>query len=198
MDCGVAGYDNSFGLPPFFPTRLRFEDYIYRLWIQQNGIAAAHVDAAQNHIKSNYMRNPPAAEIFNEEICNLLKRKIKDSVTHLDPLSIEFAYEGEVTAQDACEILEKISTLRGRALHAAETASNPARGEALRIFAANLEKTFYGFEPDFFQQNLMRIVDDVVSVIKSSIQLWPSIVEIAYFQKQRSGLPQTLVRNKRK
>ena len=23
MDCGVAGYDNSFGLPPFFPTRLR-------------------------------------------------------------------------------------------------------------------------------------------------------------------------------
>ena len=60
MDCGVAGYDNTFGLPPFFPTRLRFEDYIYRLWIQQEGIAAAHVDAAQNHIKNNYMRNPPA------------------------------------------------------------------------------------------------------------------------------------------
>jgi hypothetical protein len=33
MDCGVAGYDNTFGLPPFFPTRLRFEDYIYRLWV---------------------------------------------------------------------------------------------------------------------------------------------------------------------
>ncbi len=32
MDCGVAAYDNTFGLPPFFPTRLRFEDYIYRLW----------------------------------------------------------------------------------------------------------------------------------------------------------------------
>ena len=60
MDCGVAGYDNTFGLPPFFPTRLRFEDYIYRLWVQQDGIAAAHVDAAQNHIRSNYMRNPPA------------------------------------------------------------------------------------------------------------------------------------------
>jgi hypothetical protein len=35
MDCGVAGYDNRLGLPPFFPTRLRFEDYIYRLWIQR-------------------------------------------------------------------------------------------------------------------------------------------------------------------
>jgi hypothetical protein len=26
MDCGVAAYDNTFGLPPFLPTRLRFED----------------------------------------------------------------------------------------------------------------------------------------------------------------------------
>ena len=75
MDCGVAGYDNTFGLPPFFPTRLRFEDYIYRLWVQQDGIVAAHVDAAQHHTRSNYMRNPPAAEIFNEEVSNLIKRK---------------------------------------------------------------------------------------------------------------------------
>ena len=34
MDCGVAAYDNTSGLPPFFPTRLRCEDYIYRLGIQ--------------------------------------------------------------------------------------------------------------------------------------------------------------------
>jgi hypothetical protein len=80
MDCGVAAYDNQFGLPPFFPTRLRFEDYVYRLWIQQDGIAAAHVDAAQNHSKSNYMRNPLTAEIFNEEVANLLKKKIRGSV----------------------------------------------------------------------------------------------------------------------
>src|ERR1017187_6327994 len=57
MDCGVAAYDNTYGLPPFFPTRLRFEDYIYRLWIHQKGVVAAHVDAAQHHTRSNYMRN---------------------------------------------------------------------------------------------------------------------------------------------
>jgi hypothetical protein len=56
MDCGVAGYDNTFGLPPFFPTRLRFEDYIY-LWVQQDGVVAAHVDAAQHHTRSAYMRS---------------------------------------------------------------------------------------------------------------------------------------------
>src|SRR5579859_2926523 len=134
MDCGVAGYDNSFGLPPFFPTRLRFEDYIYRLWIQQEEIAAAHVDAAQNHTKSNYMRNPPAAEIFNEELSNLLKRKIKSTVTRLDDLTIAFDYEGEVTAADAQEVLDKIAALHGRALEAAEAAKNPERADALRLF----------------------------------------------------------------
>lgn len=197
MDCGVAGYDNTFGLPPFFPTRLRFEDYIYRLWVQQEGLAAAHVDAAQNHMKSNYMRNPPAAEIFNEEVSNLLKRKIKPTVSHLDELSITFDYEGEVTAQDAQEILDKISRLYGRALEAAEVATQP-RAEALRLFAANLEKAFYGFEPDFFQQNLLRIVDDVISVIKGSIELWPTLIEICYFHKDRQGLPQIKVPNTRK
>jgi len=198
MDCGVAGYDNSFGLPPFFPTRLRFEDYIYRLWIQQNGIAAAHVDSAQNHTKSNYMRNPPAAEIFNEEVANLLKRKIHSSVSRLDELTIAFDYEGEVTGQDAQEVLDKIAKLYSRAVEATETASSPARAEAMKMFAANLHRTFYGFEPDFFQQNLLRIVDDVVSVIKGSIELWPTLVEICYFQKGRKGLPQIRVNNQQK
>jgi hypothetical protein len=198
MDCGVAGYDNTFGLPPFFPTRLRFEDYIYRLWVQQAGIAAAHVDAAQNHIKSNYMRNPPAAEIFNEEVSNLLKRKIKSTVTRLDELTIAFDYEGEVTAQDAQEILDKIAQLYKRAAETAEAASPPQRAEALRLFAANLQRAFYSFEPDFFQQNLLRIVDDVVSVIKGSIELWPTLVEICYFQKGRKGLPQVRVNNRKK
>lgn len=198
MDCGVAGYDNTFGLPPFFPTHLRCEDYIYRLWIQQDGICSAHVDAAQNHTKSNYMRNPPAAEILNEEVSNLLKRKIKDSLSRLDELSIAFDYDGEVTAQDAGEILEKIRRLHAQALVAAEAAQNPERSAALRLFAANLHKAFFAFEPDFFQHNLLRLVDDAVSVIKGSLQLWPTLVEICYFQKIRKGLPQVRVNNQRK
>jgi hypothetical protein len=197
MDCGVAGYDNTFGLPPFFPTRLRFEDYIYRLWIQQDGLAAAHVDAAQNHTRSNYMRNPVAAEIFNEEVSNLLKSKIKASVTRIDELGIAFDYEGEVTADDARAILDKVAAMYGKALEAAERASRPERKEALRLFAANLQKALYSFEPDFFQQNLLRIVDDVVSTIKGSIELWPSLVEICYFEKNRRGLPRTKVNNRR-
>jgi hypothetical protein len=195
MDCGVAGYDNSFGLPPFFPTRLRFEDYIYRLWLQQDGIVAAHVDAAQHHTRSSYMRNPPAAEIFNEELANLIKRKIRASVTRMDELTVAFDYNGDVSAEDAQEILGKIVGLHDRALAAAPRARTSERADALKLFAANLNKAFYSFEPDFFQQNLVRIVDEVITVIKDSIELWPTLVEIAYFQKDRHGLPQLRVQN---
>src|SRR5262249_30311787 len=110
----------------------------------------------------------------------------------------DFGYEGDVTAQDACEILDKVHKLHARALAAAASARSSARAETLRLFAANLDKSFYGFEPDFFQQNLLRVVTDVVGIIKSSIHLWPTLIEIVYFQKRRGGLPETRVANQRK
>lgn len=197
MDCGVAGYDNSLGLPPFFPTRLRFEDYLYRLWIQQKGIASAHVDAVQTHIKNNYMRNPPASDIFNEELCSLLKKKIKDSVERLDDLTIEFGYGGEVTSQDSEEILQKITALHSQVLEAAGVARNPDRKQSLNLFAENLSKAFYGFEPDFFQQNVSRIVGDVISQFHGALELWPTLVEIIYYYKDKKELPQVRVKNKK-
>lgn len=198
MDCGVAGYDNTLGLPPFFPTRLRFEDFIYRIWIQQRGLAAAHVDAVQTHTKSNYMRNPPAAEIFNEEICTLLKRKFLGSVSKMDELTVTFEYEGEVTAEDTALILERIQGLYQRVQLAAKKTTNAERRQVLNEFAVNLERAFYGFEPDFFQQNVSRMVDDVVSLIRASIELWPTLVEICFFEKHRHELPIQRVRNVRK
>ncbi len=197
IDCGVAGYDNRLGLPPFFPTRLRFEDYIYRLWIQQASLASAHVDAAQNHTKNNYMRNPLATEVFNEELCSLLKRKIKDSVYQRDDLFIKFHYQGEVTLQDSEEILTRIAKVHGEVVAASKAAVHDERRQSLQLFADSLSKAFYGFEPDFFQQNVSRIVDDVVSQIQSSLEIWPTLVEVCYYYKDKKALPQTRVKNKR-
>jgi len=196
MDCGVAGYDNSHGLPPFFPTRLRFEDYIYRLWIQQPLIAAAHVDSAQTHIKNNYMRNPLASEVFNEAICGLLKRKIRTSLRKVDELTIAFDYDGSVSLQDTEEILDNAITVHGRVLGAQRHARSPERRDALGLFAASLSRAFYDFEPDFFQQNVSRIVDDEVGLIRSSLEIWPTLLEIVYFQKNCRSLPIRRVRNK--
>ena len=107
-------------------------------------------------------------------------------------------HEGEVTAQDAQEILEKMVRLHARTLATAAATRNAERAEALQLLAANLHKAFYGFEPDFFQHNLVRSMDDVVSVIKGSLELWPALIEICYFQKGRKGLPQMRVDNQRK
>ena len=197
MDCGVAGYDNRLGLPPFFPTRLRFEDYIYRLWIQQEDIVAAHVDAVQNHVRNNYMRNPLASEIFNEEISNLLKRKIKDSVYNLHDLGIKFGYTGDVTLQDSEEILEKITSVHRDIIKEANITQDEERKQSLQLFAENLFRVFYGFEADFFQQNVSRIVDDVVSQFHAALEIWPTLVEICYFQKDKQNLPQTRVNNQK-
>jgi hypothetical protein len=42
-----------------------------------------------------------------------------------------------------------------------------------------------------------RIVDDVVSVIQASLELWPTLVEICYLHKDKKEFPQLRVKNKR-
>lgn len=196
MDCGVAGYDNRTGLPPFFPTRLRFEDYIYRLWIQQPNIAAAHVDSAQTHIKNNYMRNPLPSEVFNEAICGLLKRKFRETLRKTDDLTIAFDYDGAVSLQDTEEMLDNARALHARVLTALEKASTDERRAALGHFSVNFSRTFYDFEPDFFQQNVSRLVDDEVGLIKSALEIWPTLLEIVYFKKNCRQLPVRRVRTR--
>lgn len=196
MDCGVAGYDNTTGLPPFFPTRLRFEDYIYRLWIQQSGFVAAHVDSAQTHIKNSYMRNPLAAEVFNEAICGLLKRKFRSTLRKTDEWGIAFDYDGAVSLEDSQQILDDARSLHARVLAAIDHARHDDRKMALGQFAAGLSRTFYDFEPDFFQQNVSRIVDDEVGLIRASLEIWPTLLEIVYFKRHTRSLPMRRVRNK--
>ena len=151
--------------------------------------------AAQNHVKSNYMRNPRASEVSNEEVCNLIKRKIVSNPYALDPLTLTMEYDGSITLQDTEAILERVTKLYGRVMETAEVARTPERRDALMSFAQNLSKTYYGFESDFFHQNVARIVDDVISVFRGALELWPTLLEIVYFQKQRMTLPMRPVKN---
>jgi hypothetical protein len=92
----------------------------------------------------------------------------------------------------------KIRGLHARVLTAARATVREDRKQALRTFAVNLERAFYAFEPDFFQQHVTPMVDDVISVIKGSVELWPTLVEIMYFHKDGKDLPHVRVKNKRK
>jgi hypothetical protein len=82
------------------------------------------------HIKNNYMRNPLAMDVFNEEICTLLKKKIKGSLVSVDDLSIRFSYQGETSLQDSEEILERITTVHNRILKVASSTKNEGRKRA--------------------------------------------------------------------
>jgi len=79
-----------------------------------------------------------------------------------------------VTADDAKESLDKVAAIYGAdAGGGGEGDRAGAGGRAGGLFAANLPKAFYAFEPDFFQQNLLRIVDDVVTVIRGRSSCGP-------------------------
>jgi hypothetical protein len=108
---------------------------------------------------------------------------------------VRFDHEGEVTAADADEILDRVQRLYARVGTAAR-ASNGVRAGALAGLEEDLFRSFYGFERDFLHQNVARIVDDVVSVFRSALELWPSLVEICFLEKRRHGLPLTRVRNR--
>ena len=42
------------------------------------------------------------------------------------------------------------------------------------------------------------VANDVVNTIKGSIELWPTLIEICYFEKERRGLPRLKVNNRRR
>ena len=80
---------------------------------------------------------------------NLLKEEDQRLGFALTSWALPSAYEGEVTAEDARLILDKVSAMHARATSSAERAPRQERKDALRLFATNLEKSFYGFEMDF-------------------------------------------------
>jgi hypothetical protein len=188
-------------------------------WLSGHGIALARCSNHRLHpvTRTNFPLNALGAALGTARYRTILCERAHDCVNvlfaerlrewallleraaarRLDNLTISFDYEGEITAQDTEEILGKIAQLDQRAHEAAEIAK-PERAQALRLFAASLEKAFYGFGPDFLQQNPLRIVDDAVSVIKGSIELWPTLVEICYFQKDRMGHLKIRVQNQKK
>jgi len=178
MDCGVAGYDNHEGIPPFVPSGLRCEDYLYRLWIQQPGSCAAHVNCALTHLKSGYMRYSHAHEILNEEVANLLKRKILASGFQAEAHTVKFNFDGHIERTDAREILDKITGLHSRLKsQAASKTASPSRRQSLDNIAVTLQDAFYGFDSDHFFFELSRAVEREARILKCCCIIWPSLIE---------------------
>lgn len=130
-----------------------------------------------------------ASELLNEAICLLLKNRIRDSTRKLDETHITFDYEGEATAEDSLQMLELARALYARVVEAAAQAKSEERRQALMAFGTGLSRVYHDFKPDFFQQSVSRIVDDKVRLIRSSPEIWPTLLEIIYFRKSCHALP---------
>jgi hypothetical protein len=74
---------------------------------------------------------------------------------------------------------------------------NEQRKQLLQLFTKNSSRVFYGLEPEFFQQKFSKIIDDVISKCHGSLKIWPTLVEICYFYKDKKDLPQIRVKNQK-
>jgi len=190
FDCGVAGYDNSGGLPPFFPTRLRFEDYIYRLWIAGNQSAAsAQLAEIQHHTRSSYLRPDWFSDLLNEEIANYLKLKLKETLTGVNTYGIEFGYDGILEKSESDFIFGK---MRGVLLRMKDKMEDPAyyaHRAKLADFCVTMKKTMEGMHKDTFHKKISNIIDAEMHAIHSSLVLWPRIYEASRAIKKRGKIP---------
>ncbi len=203
LDCGVSSYDNREGLPPFLPTRLRFEDYGFRVWLQHPDLAAAHVNAAQTHYKNPYGRDSLARDIWNEEMTTFLKPLLRLGAKELKPTSIDFDVEPRVDKNDAERIVAKgrhyfQETLR----RGYEEVNNNARGQQERDrdaryfagFASDLYQAFSGFDVAAFQTAMQDTVDTEVRTIQNTMALWPAVLDAVREIKLNGGLPMRRVK----
>lgn len=200
LDVGISSFDNTDGLPPFFPTGLRFEDYIIRLWLQKQDVAAAHVNAVQTHYKNPYNRASLGHDLWNEEMANYLKTKLGGMITDMTPLTINFEGDVHVTRDEARAIMEQ----KGRRYYlatierAAEVLKNrefvapltPEQNANYLIgLARDLFLEFKGFDLDEFQISMQKTVESELDLTRRLIAVWPDLVETTREMKKQGKLP---------
>ena len=174
IDSGVCALDNRFGLPPFIPTALRFEDYIFRIWSQKEGVASAHVKAVQTH-KRSPSRPSLASSFLSEELAAVLKRELRRLAKNIYATHIEFSKNLEITKEDINNII-----LRGRQIRDRAKKEAKIRIEESRYFlnlAKEMEETFFNFNRQIFEAKIRKILKVEFSLLLQTMKIWPKILE---------------------
>lgn len=199
FDCGVSAVDNDPGLPPFLPTRLRFEDYSQRLWSgKRSDVAAAHVSGVQHHTRSLYMRPPLTAEVYNEAVANFLKGKLKGTLTSVGDFNIKYDYDGRIRRSEVAEILDQARALDAQVQAAMSRDGNQARQEVLAHFRDNLSDLFRGYDADLFTNDFSRRIDEENYGIRDCMTYWERMLEASSWRARSKGLPMRKVANRRR
>ncbi len=187
IDCGVSGYDNTEGLPPFLPTKLRCEDYGNRLWTQGDDVATAHVAAVQTHYRDPYNRQSIPKDFHNEAHANYLKDVLRQSLDSIEGIVLKF-HEGWTVDPKVSEgLVESARELYLKAMEMAD--QNPSfQGEYLD-FAHDFHEAYNGFDADVFYAKMSERIALEASLIQDTMEVWPAVVEEVFKMKQSGQLP---------
>ncbi|MFA4953114.1 MAG: hypothetical protein WC584_02750 [Candidatus Pacearchaeota archaeon] len=175
MDCGVAGYDNRQGLPPFIPTSLRFEDYMFRIWSQKQDIASAHVDSTQTHKRNPSNRPSLAEDYLNEELSAILKDEMRRLNDGIEDLVLHFDEGINIDSNRIGEIFERGQKLYTRAQSKSKDAFD-RKGHYVQ-FANALFNSYYRFDREAFSQSVTNTLKTEMELLRRTLEVWPTIVE---------------------
>lgn len=174
-DCGVSGYDNSDGLPPFLPTSLRCEDYGNRLWSQNHEIATAHVNAVQTHYRDPYNRESVPHDFHNEAHANYLKDVLRTHLEGTDKLTLRFGRNGAVTKKKAKELVSLAMRFHDDSLRRA--GEDAAHRNDYLAFSSQFRRAYNGFDIDAFHKEMESRIRREIDVIIDTMGAWPVILE---------------------
>jgi len=174
IDSGVCALDNRFGLPPFIPTALRFEDYIFRIWSQKNNVASAHVGAVQTH-KRSPSRPSLASSFLSEELAAVLKRELRRLAETIYDTHIEFGKSLEITKEDIGQMILRARQIRDRACKEAKI--RPAESQYFLNLAKDMEETFFNLDQRIFEKKVKKILKVEFDLLLQTMNIWPKILE---------------------
>ncbi|MCX8178687.1 MAG: hypothetical protein N3D75_02570 [Candidatus Aenigmarchaeota archaeon] len=187
FDCGVAGYDNTNGLPPNIPTILRFEDYSNRVFLYKSPeYASAHVNAILTHKRNPYNRASLAHNLLNEEITAFLKIALLSKI-NANGLNITMD-ESEIRTSPKYvgEIIDRNKVFYEKAQRLVK--EKPEWSEYYHQFVNDILYEFCEFNPERLEKRINGIISQEMSAFSELVKLWPDILQETKEIKQR-GLP---------
>jgi hypothetical protein len=99
LTAAVLGLDNTGGTIPFIPTRLRFEDYLMRLYSLRQGFHVGYTDVVQTHRRAMAGRNNTVRDLVIEGLATLMKQLINAGLRETGAFA--FRFEARPALEDA-------------------------------------------------------------------------------------------------
>ncbi|MFH1073356.1 MAG: hypothetical protein V1743_08055 [Nanoarchaeota archaeon] len=193
LDTGVLAFDNSQGLPPFIPTRLRTEEFSYRIWISNPAYASAHVNAVQTHNRNQASRDSLGVDLWNEAVGNYLRKKLLGLTRGMDDITVTFERDGNVPLSHADQIREIGNDYYHKFLKSHERLkqNQPTEKHATYFFkvAEDIYRCFFSFDQSVFHRDMQEVIKAELNSTIDGMALWPKVIQVTRDMQKKGKFP---------